>query len=79
MDNSGPITVLLDSQAAIARLRHIEAGPRQELALRAHSIARALQERGRDPVIHLPNRKLPEGPTPKETRPFGRISLTRYA
>jgi ribonuclease HI len=51
MDDSGPITVLLDSQAAIARLRHTQAGPGQELTLRAHAVARALQERGREPVI----------------------------
>ncbi|KAJ5453717.1 uncharacterized protein N7458_004673 [Penicillium daleae] len=51
MDGSGPITVLLDSQAAIARLRHTQAGPGQGLTLRAHAVARALQERGREPII----------------------------
>ncbi|KAJ5910757.1 uncharacterized protein N7473_000060 [Penicillium subrubescens] len=42
MNGSGPITVLLDSQAAIARLRHTQAGSGQELTLRAHAVARAL-------------------------------------
>jgi ribonuclease HI len=51
MDGSGPVTVLLDSQAAIARLRHTQAGPGQELTIRAHAVARALQERGREPMI----------------------------
>jgi hypothetical protein len=46
MNGSGPITVLLDSQAAIARLRYTQAGSGQELTLRAHAVARALQERG---------------------------------
>lgn len=51
MDDSGPITVLLDSQAAIARLRYTRASPGQELTLRAHAVARALQERVREPII----------------------------
>lgn len=33
MDDSVPITVILDSQAAIARLRHTPAGLDQELTL----------------------------------------------
>lgn len=51
MEGSGPITVLLGPQAAIARLRHTQAAPGQELTLRAHAVARALQERGREPII----------------------------
>ncbi|OKP10339.1 hypothetical protein PENSUB_4256 [Penicillium subrubescens] len=51
MDDSVPITILLDSQAAIARLRHTQAGPGQELTLRAHAVARALQEGGREPIV----------------------------
>ena len=43
----GPVTVLLDSQAAISRLRHQRAGPGQGLAVRAHRAARALEVQGR--------------------------------
>jgi ribonuclease HI len=51
MGGSGPITILLDSQAAIARLRHTRAGPGQEFALQAHAAARDLQTQGREPTI----------------------------
>jgi len=33
-----PVTMLLDSQAAIARLRHTQPGPGQALAIQAHAI-----------------------------------------
>ncbi|KAJ5364951.1 uncharacterized protein N7496_010664 [Penicillium cataractarum] len=62
MDGSGPMTVLPDSQAAIARLQHTQAGPGQELTLRAHAVARALQERGREPIIQwVPGHSRVEG------------------
>ena len=37
-----PVTILLDSQAAIARLRHTQPGPGQALAIQAHAIAKGL-------------------------------------
>ncbi len=48
----GPIHVFLDSQAAINRLREAYAGGGQEEALRAHSAARKLAERGQLVTIH---------------------------
>lgn len=51
MDGNGPITIRLDSQAAIVRVRHSRAGPGQELTLRSHAVDRALQARGREPII----------------------------
>jgi ribonuclease HI len=47
----GPITILLDSQAAIARLQHTQAGPGQALAIQAHAAARDLLAQGREPII----------------------------
>jgi hypothetical protein len=47
----GPVTVLLDSQAAISRLRHLEPGPGQALAARAHQAAQILRAQGREPTI----------------------------
>jgi ribonuclease HI len=46
-----PVTVLLDSQAAISRLRHQRVGPGQSLAIRAHRAAQALEARGRPVTI----------------------------
>ena len=37
-----PVTILLDSQAAIARLRHTQPGPGQALMTQAHAIAKRL-------------------------------------
>jgi ribonuclease HI len=51
MLQEGPVTVLLDSQAAISRLRHLEPGPGQALAARAHQAAQSLQAQGREPTI----------------------------
>lgn len=42
----GPVIVLLDSHAAIDRLRHRGPGPGQGLVLRAHEAAKALEIRG---------------------------------
>ena len=47
----GLVTILLDSQAAIARLRHTRAGPGQSLAIQAHAAARELRAAGKEPVI----------------------------
>jgi ribonuclease HI len=47
----GPVTVLLDSQAAIARLQHIEPGPGQALALRIHKAAQSLHMANREAII----------------------------
>ena len=47
----GPVTILLDSQAAIARLRHTRPGPGQSLAIQAHTAARELRAAGKEPVI----------------------------
>jgi ribonuclease HI len=46
LGDNGQITVFLDSQAAISRIQHTEPGPGQSLALRAHTAATSLQERG---------------------------------
>src|SRR5699024_8714519 len=40
MGDQKPVTILLDSQAAITRLRHTQPGPGQTLAIQAHAIAR---------------------------------------
>jgi len=45
------VTVLLDSQAAINRLRNSIPGPGQELALRAWSAAQSLMDNGREVTI----------------------------
>jgi len=37
-----PVTILLDSQAAIARLRHTQPGPGQALVIQAHAIGKRL-------------------------------------
>jgi hypothetical protein len=47
----GPITVLLDSQAAIARLRHLQPGPGQVMAVRAHREALELQGQNREVTV----------------------------
>ena len=44
VDNSKRVTVLLDSQAAIAQLQHTDPGPGQALALRAHEAATWLRD-----------------------------------
>jgi len=49
--DQGPVTILLDSQAAIARLRHTQPGPGQELAIQAHAIAKRLHAQGHQPTI----------------------------
>lgn len=46
-----PVTILLDSQADIARLQHTQPGPCQALATQAHAIAKRLQAQGRQPTI----------------------------
>ncbi len=43
----GPVTVLIDSQAAINRLRHLGPGPGQYLAIQAHRAAEALTAQNR--------------------------------
>ena len=51
-DNSqGPVTVMLDSQAAITRLSHQEVGQGQHLALRAHQTVLALKNQKREMTI----------------------------
>ena len=51
-DNSqGPVTVMLDSQAAITRLSHQEVGQGQHLALRAYETVLALGNQGREVTI----------------------------
>jgi hypothetical protein len=45
LQNSGKVTVLLDSQAAITWIQGTEPGPGQALAIRAHEAASWLQER----------------------------------
>jgi ribonuclease HI len=45
--DKGPITVLLDSRAAISRIQHQEPGPGQGLAIWAHRTAHALRAQGR--------------------------------
>ncbi|KAI9035824.1 ribonuclease H family protein [Aspergillus affinis] len=49
--NQGPVTVLLDFQAAIARLQHTQTGPGQALAVQEHMAAQELQDQGREPTI----------------------------
>ena len=49
--DQGPVTVLLDSQAAISRLRHQGVGPGQGLAIRAYRAAQALEAHGRPVTI----------------------------
>ena len=51
LEEQGPVTVLLDSQAAISRLQHLEPGPGQALAMRAHQAAKGLQAQGREVTI----------------------------
>jgi ribonuclease HI len=46
-----PVTILLDSQAAIARLRHTQPGLDQALVIQAHAIAQRLHTRGCQPTI----------------------------
>jgi hypothetical protein len=48
---TGPITVFLDSRAAISRLQHTRAGPGQGLALQATQQARALMDRGQEVTV----------------------------
>ncbi|KKA19734.1 hypothetical protein T310_6279, partial [Rasamsonia emersonii CBS 393.64] len=47
----GPVTILLDSQAAIARLQHRQPGPGQGLAIRAYQAAQTLEAQGRKVTI----------------------------
>jgi ribonuclease HI len=49
--DQGPVTVLLDSQAAISRLRHQGVGPGQGLAIRAYRASQALEAQGRPVTI----------------------------
>ncbi|KAI9034952.1 ribonuclease H family protein [Aspergillus affinis] len=51
VEGQGPVNILLDSQAAIARLQHTQTGPGQALALQAHVAAQELQAQGREPTI----------------------------
>ncbi|ODM18159.1 hypothetical protein SI65_06030 [Aspergillus cristatus] len=44
--DQSPVTILLDSQAAIARMRHTQPGPGQALVIQAHAIAKRLHARG---------------------------------
>jgi len=46
-----PVTILLDSQAAIARPRHTQPGPGQALVIQAHALAKILHARGRQPTV----------------------------
>jgi len=46
MEDQGPVTVFMDSQAAITRLSHSRRGPGQGLAIRAATAAQALRDRG---------------------------------
>ncbi|KAF7128706.1 hypothetical protein CNMCM5793_003557 [Aspergillus hiratsukae] len=58
----GPVTVLLDSQAAIARLEHTRPGPGQALAQQAHEVAQQLNQQGRTVTIQwVPGHKGIEG------------------
>ncbi|KAL2012391.1 hypothetical protein VTN00DRAFT_5109 [Thermoascus crustaceus] len=47
----GPVTVILDSRAAIDRLQHRGTGPGQALAIQAHEAVQSLQARGRQTTI----------------------------
>ena len=42
LEDQGPVTVLLDAQSAISRLQHLEPGPGQAIAIRAHKVAQDL-------------------------------------
>ncbi|KAL2012166.1 hypothetical protein VTN00DRAFT_4884 [Thermoascus crustaceus] len=58
----GPVTVLLESRAAIDRLQYLGIGPGQALAMQAHEAARNLQARGRQTTIQwVPGHKGIEG------------------
>ena len=46
-----PVIILLESQAAIARLQHTQPGPGQALVIQAHAIAKRLHTQGRQPTI----------------------------
>jgi len=46
-----PVTILLDSQTAIVRLRHTHSGLGQALEIQAHAIAKRLHTQGRQPTI----------------------------
>ncbi|KAI9037195.1 ribonuclease H family protein [Aspergillus affinis] len=49
--SQGPVTILLDSHSAIARLQHTQTGPGQALVVQAHMAAQELQAQGREPTI----------------------------
>ena len=51
VEDQRPVIILLDSQAAIARLQHTQPGPGQVLAIQAHAIAKRLHAQGRQPSI----------------------------
>src|SRR5699024_2138 len=51
MGDQRPVTILLGSKAAIARLRHTKPGPGQAQAIQAHAIARNLGGQRRQPTI----------------------------
>jgi ribonuclease HI len=51
VEDQRPVIILLDSQAAIARLQHTQPGPGQTLAIQAHTIAKELHARGHQPTI----------------------------
>ena len=51
MGDQRPVTILLDSQAAIARLRHTQPGPGQALVVQAHAIAKKLHAQGHQPTV----------------------------
>jgi ribonuclease HI len=62
LKDEGPVTVLLDSQPAIARLGHTSPGPGQALAQQAHEAARQLNQQGRTVTIQwVPGDKGIEG------------------
>lgn len=45
------VTILLDSQSAIARMQHTQPGLGQALATKAHAIAKRLHIQGRQPTV----------------------------
>ena len=54
--------MLLDAQAAISRLQHLEPGPGQAIAIRAHKVAQDLCTQGREATIQwVPGHKGVEG------------------